>query len=50
MGGLSLLQKTLIYDVNGVQLIDSIIDDPEKRILGDVWNEVHRCVGLQKVV
>ena len=30
--------KTPIYDVNGVQLIHSIIDDPKKRILGDVWN------------
>ena len=38
--------KTPIYDVNGVLLINSIIDDPKKRILGDVWNEVHHCVGL----
>ncbi|XP_057517941.1 protein FAR1-RELATED SEQUENCE 5-like [Amaranthus tricolor] len=38
--------KTPIYDVNGVQLIDSVINDPKKRMLGDVWNEVHRCVGL----
>ena len=38
--------KTPIYDVIGVQLLDSIIDDPKQRILGDVWNEVHSCVGF----
>ncbi|XP_057517928.1 protein FAR1-RELATED SEQUENCE 1-like [Amaranthus tricolor] len=38
--------KTPVYDIDGTLLDGNSAMEPRKRVLGYVWNEVHRCISL----
>ena len=35
-----------IFDTDGTLLGESNVMKSTKKVLGDVWNEVYRCIGL----
>ncbi|XP_057529083.1 protein FAR-RED ELONGATED HYPOCOTYL 3-like [Amaranthus tricolor] len=38
--------KTPVYDIDGTLLDGNSAMESRKGVLGDVWNEVHRCISL----
>ncbi|XP_057522442.1 protein FAR1-RELATED SEQUENCE 5-like [Amaranthus tricolor] len=42
----SYASKTPVYDIDGTLLYGNNAIEPKKGVLGDVWNEVHRCISL----